>query len=158
MRLEVGKGMDEYLSQLGNLLETAPKAVGEAVYEGAKVIADEVTKNIRAMPVDDRAYSERVTGIRSIQKEGLLHGFGIAKAETKNGYRHVKLGFDGYNRLKSFEYPNGQPNAMIARTFEGGNSFTTKRPFVGPAVRSKREQAEAKMSQVIDQNVIKAMK
>lgn len=157
MRLQVGKGMNEYLEQLGNLEYTAPTAIGKAIYEGADIVADRIKANIEKMNVDDSPYSESVTGIRSVQKKGLLEGFGIAKATTDNGYRNVKTGFDGYNRMKTKKYPKGQPNAMIARTFESGNSFTKKQPFVAPAVRSSRAEAEARMEQVVDQEVKKIM-
>lgn len=158
MRLQVGKGMDEYLAQLGNLEYSAPYAIGRAVYDGAAIVADQVKKNIEDLPVDDTPHSDMVTGIRTIQKKGLKYGFGISKAETLNGYRHVKLGFDGYNKLISSKYPKGQPNAMIARTFEAGNSFTKKHPFVSPAVRATKEQAELKMAQTIDKEITKIMK
>lgn len=157
MRFQVGKGMDEYLQKLGNLEMTAPLAIGRAVYDGAKVVADAVKQNIEALPVDDSPHSEKVTGLKSIQKEGLKHGFGISKSEITNGYKHVKLGFDGYNKLKTKKYPSGQPNAMIARTFEAGNSFTKKTPFVGPAVRSSKNQAEATMERTIDAEINKVM-
>lgn len=156
MRLQVGKGMDEYLQKLGNLELRAPESIGKAVYKGADIVADAVKANINNMPVEDQ-YSERITGIKSIQKIGLLKSFGIAKMRDDNGYYNVKLGFDGYNALKTKKYPQGQPNAMIARTFESGNSFTKKIPFVAPAVRATKEAAEAKMTQVIDTEVSKVM-
>ena len=71
---------------------------------------------------------------------------------------NTKLGFDGYNKQITKKYPKGQPNAMIARTFESGNSFTQKIPFIAPAVRAKREEAERKMAEVIDQTTAKIMK
>ena len=156
MRLQVGKGMDEYLQKLGNLELRTPESIGKAVYKGANIVADAVKANINNMPVEDQ-YSERITGIKSIQKIGLLKSFGIAKMRDDNGYYNVKLGFDGYNALKTKKYPQGQPNAMIARTFESGNSFTKKIPFVAPAVRATKEAAEAKMTQVIDTEVSKVM-
>lgn len=156
MRLQVGKGMDEYLQKLGNLELRAPESIGKAVYKGADIVADAVKANINNMPVEDQ-FSEHITGIKSIQKIGLIKSFGIAKMRDDNGYYNVKLGFDGYNALKTKKYPQGQPNAMIARTFESGNSFTKKIPFVAPAVRATREAAEAKMAQVIDTEVSKVM-
>ena len=153
MKITVGTGINEYLAQLGNLETMAPQSMGKAIYEGADIVADAIKKGIQSMRVDDSPYSERVTGIRSIQKEGLLNSLGIAKAATDNGYRNVKIGFDGYNKLTSQKYPQGQPNAMIARTFEAGNSFTQKQPFVGPAVRASRAQAETKMANVIDDDL-----
>lgn len=155
MRLQVGKGLDQYLQQLGNLEEIAPRSMGKAIYEGANIVTDAIRRNIQAMSVDDTPYPEKVVGIRSIQKQGLLDSLGIAKATTDNGFRNVKIGFEGYNKLKSTKYPNGQPNAMIARTFEGGNSFTMKQPFVGPAIRSSRLQAETEMANIVDNDIIK---
>lgn len=151
----VGKGLKEYIEQLGNLEFIAPQSIGKAIYEGADIVTDAIKKNIQAMKVSDVQYSEKITGIRSIQKQGLIDSLGIAKATTENGYRNVKIGFDGYNNLISTNYPHGQPNAMIARTFEAGNSFTQKQPFVGPAIRASRAQAEAKMANVIDDDLRK---
>lgn len=159
MKLEVGTGMDEYLRQLGDLEFTADQYIGKAIYYGADIVADRIKANIEAMPVDDTNHPEkRVTGIKSIQKAALAASFGIAKTQNDNGYINVKAGFDGYNKLKSKKYPNGQPNAMIARTYEAGNSFTKKIPFVGPAVRATRAMAEAKMAEVIDTEITKVMK
>lgn len=148
MKLTVGKGLDEYLSKLGNLLNDAPKAVGEATYEGANIVANEIKKNIEALPTDERkgTAADKLKGMKAVQKVGLLNSLGIAKHRVDNGYYNVKIGFDGYNKL-------GQPNAMVARTFEGGNSFTKKTPFVAPAVRATRELAEKKMQQVIDKRI-----
>lgn len=153
MRLQVGKGMDQYLQQLGNLEMIAPQSMGKAIYEGADIVADAIKKGVQSLRVSDEQYAEKVTGIRTIQKQGLIDSLGIAKATTDNGYRNVKIGFDGYNKLTSQKYPQGQPNAMIARTFEAGNSFTQKQPFVGPAVRASRAQAETKMANVIDDDL-----
>lgn len=156
MKLTVGKGMDEYLTKLGNLALTAPETCERAVYNGAKIVADAIKANIKSLPVED-SWQEYSTGIRSIQKAGLINSFGIAKCRNDNGYINVKAGFDGYNGLKSKKYPNGQPNAMIARTFESGNSHTKKHPFVAPAVRSTQAQAEMAMQQTIDKELMKIM-
>ena len=156
MRLQVGKGMDEYLSRLGNLEIRAPETIEKAVYQGASIIADAIKDNIRKLPVDDKR-QDKVIALKAIQKKGLIDSFGIAKMRNDNGYVNVKAGFDGYNGLKSKKYPKGQPNAMIARTFEAGNSFTKKIPFVGPAVRASREKAEMAMQATIDKEVKKIM-
>ena len=106
MRLQVGKGMDEYLSQLGNLETSAPETIEKAVYQGASVIADAIKDNIRKLPVDDKR-QDKVSTLKSIQKKGLIDSFGIAKMRNDNGYVNVKAGFDGYNGLKSKKYPKG---------------------------------------------------
>ena len=158
MRLQVGKGMDEYLQKLGNLELTAPEAIGEAIYQGADIVADAIRTNIQNLPVDDRpGIKDKITGLKSIQKKGLLVSFGISPSRNDNGYINVKAGFDGYNAIKTKKYPKGQPNAMIARTFESGNSFTKKIPFVAPAVRATKDAAELKMAQIIDAETSKIM-
>lgn len=158
MRLTVGKGMDKYLSELEALSRTADDTIGKAVYEGADIIADQIKKNLEELPVQDQwGKAEQVTGLRTMQKKGLIDGFGIAKLRNEMGYMHVKAGFDGYNGLKTAQYPQGQPNAMIARTFESGNSFTKKLPFVAPAIREKREAAERKMAEIVDAEISKNM-
>lgn len=153
MKLTVGKGMDQYLSQLQNLEFDAPEAVGEAVYEGAKIVADAVKKNIDSLPTDDSPYQEYITAPRTVQKKGLIKGFGIARMQNENGYMHVKLGFDGYNTMKTKKHPGGQPNAMIARSFESGNSFTRKLSFVSKATRATKDAAERKMAETIDKRI-----
>lgn len=157
MKLTVGKGISQYINSLEKLNLAAEGQMKKAIYEGAGIIAKEVVKRIQSMPVQD-SYSKYVTGIKSIQKKGLEYGFGIAKMKVENGGVNTKLGFDGYNRLVSKKYPQGQPNAMIARTFESGNSFTKKIPFVAPAVRAKKEAAERKMAEVMDREIEQVMK
>lgn len=160
MKLTIGNGIDNYISQLTNLEFTAPDAVGKAIYEGADIVADAIKANIEKLPTDEGYASggQKLQGIKAIQKAGLIKGFGIAKIRNDNGYINVKVGFDGYNLLKTKKYPQGQPNVMIARTIESGNSYTHKHPFVAPAVRATREQAERKMAEVIDRETSKAMK
>ena len=159
MRLQVGSGIDNYLNKLQNLDYTAPQAIGRAIYEGADIVADAIKANIQKMPVDDTpGIKDKITGIKSVQKKGLLVSFGISPSRNDGGYINVKAGFDGYNTLKTKKYPQGQPNAMIARTFESGNSFTKKIPFVAPAVRATKDAAESKMAQIIDAETSKIMK
>ena len=148
--------MDEYLSMLGNLEISAPDTVEKAVYAGTNIVADAIKSNIKNLPVEDK-YQEKVTGLKTIQKKGLLDSFGVAKVRNDNGYINAKTGFDGYNGLVSKKYPKGQPNAMIARTFEAGNSFTKKIPFVASAVRASKDKAEMAMQATIDKEISKIM-
>ena len=157
MRLQVGSGIANYIKQLENVESLTDQTIGKAVYAGADIVTDAIKANIQALPTDD-THPEQVTAPRTIQKKGLIDSLGIAPMRNDNGYVNVKAGFDGYNGLKTKKYPKGQPNAMIARTFESGNSFTKKHPFVGPAVRKTKDQAEMKMAQVVDDEINKIMR
>lgn len=153
------RGMAEYEAMLERMGKNTRAFIGPAVYAMAGVVADEVTAKIRALPsVDDfqgvLAYckKEKVQLTKS-QKDGLLDGFGIAPMENDNGYWNVKLGFDGYNSTKTHKYPQGQPNAMIARSVESGSSVRNKTPFVRPAVRASEARAAEAGKAVIDEKL-----
>lgn len=149
MKFVIGRGIDKYISSLVKLNLATEPTIKHAVYVGAGIMADAIREKIHSMPLQE-GFHEYYTGIKHIQRSGLIHGFGISKMGDDGSFIHVKIGFDGYNYLKSKKYPQGQPNAMIARTFESGNSFTKKIPFIAPAVRAKREEVEKKMAEIID--------
>ena len=157
------KGMDEYLITLGKLADYNQnrEIIGEAVFDGAKIVADAVRDGIDAIPeIDHRqrgSNSSQLHGITSAQKKGLQEGFGIAPMTDDNGFLNVKLGFDGYNSVKTKQHPSGQPNAMIARSVNSGTSFRSKIPFVDSAVRSKRAAAEKAIADGVDKGIKKIM-
>ena len=77
--------------------------------------------------------------------------------QDQNGYLNVKIGFDGYNRTKTDQYPQGQPNQLVARGVESGTSWKQKHPFIRPAVTRARKKAEEKMAEVLDYEIKKIM-
>jgi len=98
------------------------------------------------------------TGIPGQAKKGLQASYGITPMQRdENGFYNVKIGFDGYNSIKTKAYPNGQPNQMIARSVESGTSFLQKHPFVAPGVRKSRKAALKKMEEIIDEETKKIM-
>ena len=157
-------GMDEYIRQLEDLAGNADGYIGKAVYEGAGLVADAIRANIQGLSaVEDGvgAHAYRAgtyAPLTESAKAGLLEGFGISELRAENGYYHVKLGFDGYNRLRTRRFPKGQPNVLIARTFERGNSFTARRPFIKPALQATRTQCEETMNRVLNDEIEKLMK
>lgn len=146
-KLTVGNGLTEYIAQLQKVADV-DAYLGKAVYEGASVVNDAVESALQALPVDD-SYgnkSQKRNGLRTIEKEGLIKSYGIAKMQKDNGYWNVKLGFDGYNKL-------GKANAMIARSVISGTSFMQKNDFMSKAVRSSKSAAEEAMKAKIDQEI-----
>lgn len=159
MKWIVGKEIDEYIGELQRLGELTPSMVGKAIYEGAAVVADSVRDNIKSLPVREEEWTKsgvllaKSRGVTKSQKDGLLEGFGIAKLQDDGGFKHVKLGMDGYNDTITKKYPKGQPNAMIARVVESGNSYHIKTPFIGPAVERTRDKCGKVMEKVIDEEI-----
>lgn len=153
------QGLEKYEQQLLKLKDISREAIGQAIYDGAGIVADQVMANIQSLPVDERGYTKEGTlhGVTSLQKAGLAEGFGIAKLQDEGGYAHVKLGFNGYNGVKSKRYPNGQPNSMIARSVNSGSSFRDRIPFVDNAVSAKKSAAEQAMIKKFDSVISKAL-
>ena len=149
------KGLEEYEAKLLQLKNLSREMIGEAVFEGAGVVADAMKDAITSIPVDNRyaAGDTMLYGITAEQKQGLIDGFGIAPMQNDNGYLHVKLGFDGYNSVRTRNYPNGQPNSVIARSVNSGTSFRQRIPFVDNAVNKAKAAAEKKMIEKLDTEI-----
>lgn len=157
----VGKGIDEYIRSLGNLSRESGHICGKAVYEGAKVVADAVKAEINRLPINDaESYKTHNAkrGVTSAQKAGLVNGMGIAKMKNDGGYFNVAVGFHGYNSTVTEKYPQGQPNAMIARSVNSGSSYRQKNPFFDRAIRKSKKAAEAAMVQKVDEEINRIMK
>lgn len=154
----VGKGLDSYISYLQKIDAVTDEAIGEAVYEMAKVVADSVRASIQELPtVSNEAniatYKKGYSRLSDEEKQGLLDGFGVSPMQDDGGYINVKLGFDGYNSVKTKKYPKGQPNARIARVTESGSSYREKTPFIRPAVNASKKQAEQAGQMKIDEKI-----
>lgn len=144
----VGNGLNRYIEYLQKINVVTDEVIGEAVYEMAKVVADKVRANIQALPAVPNAaniatYRQGYSRLSDKEKQGLLDGFGISPLQEDSGFVNVKLGFDGYNSVKTKKYPQGQPNALIARVTESGSSYREKTPFMRPAVNASKKPAEA---------------
>ena len=157
------KNMDAFGEKLQSLERHFAKdaTLEKAVAAGAAVVADEIRANLEALPEEDfRFLSEGATfsGLSASQKEDLAAGFGLTPIERdKNGLIHTKAGFDGYGSFPTKQYPQGVPNALLARAVESGSSVRQKRPFVRPAVTATRTEAINKMADVIDEESQKIM-
>lgn len=153
------KGLDVYVQHLSRLDNQADKYIGKAIYDGADIVADSIKSAINALPTDDSYKKEGLkNGPTSIQKAGLVHSFGIAKLRREGSELNVKIGFDGYNRVISKRWPQGQPNAMVARSIESGTSFMKKNSFVSKGTRTAKPLAEAKMKETIEKEIEILMK
>ena len=161
------RNLEAYELQLSRLAAHSETIAEKAIYAGAAIVTDAIRANIEAIPaVSDKAgliaYQKKEPApLTETAKQGLLEGLGITPMQDDNGYYNVKIGFDGpggehgYNDLKTKTYPKGQPNVMIARSLESGSSIAQKRPFVRPAVNAVKVQAEARMAEIIDQEIQK---
>lgn len=155
------KGLDELTRAISRLeLHAKDQVIGPAVFEGAAIVADEVRQAIEDLPTDSGFGSPDhvLRGPNQAQKDGLMAAFGVAPMREDDGIYNVKLGFDGYNNIKTKRWPKGQPNAMVARSVERGTSFMAANKFIQKAIRRARARAEGRMKLVVDEKIRAIMK
>lgn len=150
------KGLNEYTRALSRLEHgLKEQVIGPAIYEAAGIVADEIRAGIVGLPVDGGYASsdDPLRGPNQIQKDALQESFGISPMGEKDGFYNVKIGFAGYNAIRTKRWPQGQPNAMIARSIERGTSFMEKIPFIKRAMTKVRKKAIQKMQLRIDERI-----
>lgn len=153
---------DAYLAKISKLEAMAKDdIIGSAIYGAAQIVADEIRSQLSGIPTDE-AYgtpSNPTSGPKEAQVSGLLDSLGIAKMQDDGtGFLNVKVGFDGYNRLKTKRWPKGQPNQMIARSIARGTSFMQAHDFMKKAMSKVRKRAIDSMRQTIDAKIGEIMK
>lgn len=152
---------DEYIAKINKLSRSFRESVaGPAIFVAAGLITDAIDERLASIPTDESWGSETdpAKGPREAQARAVYNSLGIAKMQDDNGFLNVKIGFDGYNSLRSSRWPNGQPNQMVARSIERGTYFMKANPFVKPALASTRGMALKKMKTVVDQQIQEIMK
>lgn len=156
----VFNGLAEYEKLLGKLDTARTGIMKVAVYEGADEVADAVREATENLPtvktseaVSDWRQQVPVDGLTKKQKDGLLDGLYLLRMVEEDDGVYTKIGFNGYNKIRTKQYPNGQPNAMIARAVESGSSARRKTPFVRPAVNRVKERAIQRMADKLDETI-----
>lgn len=153
---------DEYLMKISRLAAASKdKVCGKAIYGAADIVANQIRSELMSVPTDEKhgTESEMANGPRKIQKKGLYDSLGIASMQTdERGNMNVKIGFDGYNEVKTKSFPNGQPNQMVARSIERGTSFMQANAFVKKAVSASKKQALDEIRKTVDTEIEKIMK
>ena len=136
--------IEVYAKELEALGREAPATINMAVYEGAKVLAEAIQKEISGL-----------TELTAPQRKGLHDGLGVARFWEENGATLTRVGFDGYNIIKTRRWPKGQPNVMIARALIRGTSWMMPNKFTDRAARKARAAAIAAMEERINKRLAK---
>lgn len=155
------KAAEDYAVKLSRLASADQKEIaGKAIYEGAKITADQIKQNIGGLPTDHGRLlkeGEKFSGVTPTQKQQLAAGLGVAKMQTDADGYNVKVGFDGYGPISTQKYPMGLPTQLLARSVESGSSVRQKHPFVRPAVQATKAAAVKKMGEIIDEEIARIM-
>ncbi len=122
--------IDELIIEMQRLGDISDEISKRAIYVGAGIVADEIRKNLN---------KHRRTG-------DLVNSLGIAKIKNDGKGWNTKISVSGYDR-------HGVANSIKLAALESGTPRQKKTPVVRPAVRAKKEEAEAAMSAVIEQAI-----
>jgi hypothetical protein len=156
-------GMEAYLSELRKVGEATAPVCEAAVYAGAAVMADAIRQSTEGLDTVSDAealsnYQARTPGKISVsQKIGLVKSLGITPIRDKYGVFSAKVGFDGYNDVKTKRWPHGQPNQLIARSCESGSTAMTKQPFVRTVIKRTQGAALVEMERAADKKLKKIL-
>ena len=156
------KGLTSYEQAISRLeRKLKDEVIGEALYDGANILTDAIREDIEGLETDDRSFApdgERLRGPKTIQVYGLLNSLGIAKMRNDLGVYDVKVGFDGYNKVRTKRWPSGQPNQMVARSIERGTSYMNAPPVFKRTVARLRKAVLEAMGRSVDKSIEKIMK
>lgn len=154
------EGIDNLISQYEKLEKKSLDVIGKAIYSGAGVVMKTVSSAVDSINTDNRygTAGSPTSGPTTIQKIGLVNSLGITKMRQDGDFWNVKIGFDGYNSVKTKKWPNGQPNSMVARSVESGTSWMAKQPFMRRAEQSAMAPCERAMAETVDKEISKLTK
>ena len=111
-------GLDAYIKKLDEFdLVTTERILAPAIYDAAAIMADATRAEIEALPVDGGLGTPEnpLKGPNQKQKEGLLASLGITPLANDNGYYNVKIGFSGYNSIKTRTWrPGRHPGHVLS--------------------------------------------
>lgn len=155
------KGLDDYIRAIESLNTDSETIIERCIYPGAAAVADAVKAGINSLNTreDGIRYGEgrKAPGPTEQEKRDLVASFGLAPMRNDAGYINTKAGFDGYGSHKTRSFPQGVPNALVARSCESGTTWMNKQPFMRNAVTSSRKKAEAEMAKAFDEETRKRM-
>ena len=120
------------------------------VYDGARVMADEIRRETGALSADKERFlepGEKYAVITKRDKRDLAEHLGITRiTRTSAGVRAV-IGFAGYGSRKTHKYKKGLPMAMLARSLMKGTEVREKSAFIDRAVSKAGGKAEDAMAE-----------
>ena len=144
------EGMETITEMLSKAENAAPGIAAQALYKGAGVVADEISKGARGLQTADFRYANGWQRDPSPEeKEALVSAgaAGIAKFRTTGNSVDTAVGYSrsGYANVNGKQ----KPVAVIANAINSGTSFMRKQPFIRQAL----SQSKGKAAEVITEEV-----
>ncbi len=153
-------GLDDEIALFNRLAkpEQIVPVFKSAVYAGSGVLAEEIKNKIDALPSESFRHLSAGDTMRvfsETNRRDLKESIGISKIKEGDGEVYTYVGFAGYGSPETATntYPNGLPNALLARSIERGSSVRKKKAFVKPAAKDAVKEAEAAMQKAFESSI-----
>lgn len=146
-------GMAEISEQLSQLGESATSVASQALYEGAGVMADAITKSAETIRTEEFHYSVfpgATTRLPSPEEKEIVMNAaaGIAKFRKSGTEVDTAVGFRnaGYAQLRG----KTVPIPVIVNAINSGTSFMKKQPFFRKAASQATPKAMQAMKNAVE--------
>jgi len=143
------EGMDELTAMLAKAEESAQGIAAQALYAGAGVVADEISKGARGLTTSRFRYANGWQRQPSPEEKEAVVSAGVGISKFKNTGNAVNTSV-GYSQ-SGYADVNGKRKAvaLIANSINSGTSFMKKQPFV----RKAASQSKTKASEAIEKEI-----
>ncbi|MBQ8617654.1 MAG: hypothetical protein IJ418_09080 [Clostridia bacterium] len=142
------EGTADVALMFGKLASAGVPIAKMTVYDGARVMADEIRREIGALPEDKERHlhgGEKYAVITRRDKQDLAKHLGITKITYSSSGTRAVIGFAGYGSKKTKKYKKGLPMALLARSLMKGTSVREKSAFIDRAVSKASDKAQSAM-------------
>lgn len=154
-------GLDEFVEGLNAIGEHAGGIAKKCAYDGARSLADGIAEKIQQLPVDSNGFTvgtDPLNIITTRDRDDLAACLGVSSIENDGMSTSVSVSFKGYISRTERKYPSGVPAALIARSIEKGTSVRAKKPFLRPAINSKKSAALSAMQKTMADSLAQIQK
>lgn len=155
-------GLEDLYLKLETIATDSGAIARKCLYEGAKVVADELRQAVETIPTEEHhAVPTARNGIQIAyltpeEKAACLNGIGVAKHEERGDAYTTAVSFNGYmDEPTTKRYPHGIPVAVIMRSLEIGSSVRKKYPVCRKAFNKAKPLALAAMQKKLDEHINK---
>lgn len=158
-------GLSDLEAKLETLEKASPAVAKMCLYEGAKVVADNLRAAVAKIPTEEHhAVPNAINGRQIVyltpeEKAACLETIGIAKFQGEIDNFSTAVGFNGYQEdASSRRHPWGIPTPMIMASLEMGTSVRQKYPICRKTFKASESAAVAAMQAKFDEVMENIMK
>lgn len=158
MRLNLTQnGLPDLEARLDGLEKACTGIAKQCLYEGAKVVADNLRAAIMTIPTEEHhavpnaRNGKQLVYMTPEEKKEVLNGIGIADFDGTDDYFTTAISFNGYmnededGQVTTKRHPYGIPIAMIMYSLESGSSVRQKYPVCRKTFTASKNAAIAAM-------------